>query len=51
MARTATSAFLFIYLRSPKRFEFETNLDEFYKKIYALPKREIAVEATAKRTK
>ena len=41
-----------LYEESPRcAGEFETKLDEFYKKICALPKREIAVEATAKRTK
>jgi coenzyme F420-reducing hydrogenase delta subunit len=41
-----------LYEESPRcAGDFETKLDEFYKKICALPKREVAVEATAKRTK
>jgi coenzyme F420-reducing hydrogenase delta subunit len=41
-----------LYEESPRcASEFETKLDEFYKKICALPKREVAMEATAKRTK
>jgi coenzyme F420-reducing hydrogenase delta subunit len=41
-----------LYEESPRcAGEFEAKLDEFYKKISALPKREVAVEATAKRTK
>jgi coenzyme F420-reducing hydrogenase delta subunit len=41
-----------LYEESPRcAGEFEAKLDEFYKKIYALPKREVAMEATAKRTK
>ncbi len=41
-----------LYEESPRcAGEFEAKLDEFYKKICGLPKREVAVEATAKRTK
>jgi len=41
-----------LYEESPRcAGEFEQKLDEFYKKISALPKREITVEATAKRIK
>jgi coenzyme F420-reducing hydrogenase delta subunit/ferredoxin len=41
-----------LYEESPRcSGEFEEKLDEFYKKICALPKREVAVEATAKCTK
>jgi coenzyme F420-reducing hydrogenase delta subunit len=41
-----------LYEESPRcAGEFEAKLDEFYKKISALPKREITVEAKAKRTK
>jgi coenzyme F420-reducing hydrogenase delta subunit/ferredoxin len=41
-----------LYEESPRcAGEFEQKLNEFYKKISALPKREVAVEATAKRTK
>ncbi len=41
-----------LYEESPRcAGEFEAKLDEFYKKISALPKREVAVEATGKRTK
>ncbi len=41
-----------LYEESPRcAGEFEQKLDEFYKKICSLPKREIAVEANAKRTK
>lgn len=41
-----------LYEESPRcAGEFEAKLDEFYKKICALPKKEVAVEATAKRTK
>lgn len=41
-----------LYEESPRcEGDFDAKLDAFYKKISALPKREIAVEATAKRTK
>jgi coenzyme F420-reducing hydrogenase delta subunit len=41
-----------LYEESPRcADEFEQKLDEFYKKISALPKREVTLEATAKRTK
>jgi len=41
-----------LYEESPRcAGEFEAKLDEFYKKICVLPKREVAMEATAKRTK
>jgi coenzyme F420-reducing hydrogenase delta subunit/ferredoxin len=41
-----------LYEESPRcAGEFEEKLNEFYKKICALPKREVAVEGTAKRTK
>jgi coenzyme F420-reducing hydrogenase delta subunit len=41
-----------IYEESPRcADEFNQKLDAFYKKIAALPKREITVEAEAKRTK
>jgi coenzyme F420-reducing hydrogenase delta subunit len=41
-----------LYEESPRcAGEFEQKLDEFYAKISALPKREVTVEATAKRTK
>jgi len=41
-----------LYEESPRcAGDFEQKLDEFYKKISALPKREVTVEATAKRTK
>jgi coenzyme F420-reducing hydrogenase delta subunit/ferredoxin len=41
-----------LYEESPRcADEFQTKLDEFYKKICALPKSEVNVEATAKRTK
>ena len=41
-----------LYEESPRcAGDFEQKLDEFYKKISALPKRELTVEATARRTK
>ena len=41
-----------LYEESPRcAGDFNAKLDEFYKKISALPKREVTVEATAKRTK
>jgi coenzyme F420-reducing hydrogenase delta subunit len=41
-----------LYEESPRcAGDFEQKLDTFYKKIAALPKREITVEAEAKRTK
>jgi coenzyme F420-reducing hydrogenase delta subunit len=41
-----------LYEESPRcAGEFEAKLDEFYKKISAIPKREVTVEATVKRTK
>jgi len=41
-----------VYEESPRcEGDFDAKLDAFYKKICALPKREMVVEATAKRTK
>jgi len=41
-----------LYEESPRCVgDFEQKLDEFYKKISALPEREVTVEATARRTK
>jgi len=41
-----------LYEESPRcKGDFDEKLDAFYKKISALPKREVVVEATAKRTK
>ncbi len=41
-----------LYEESPRcKGEFNEKLDAFYKKVSALPKRELSVEATAKRTK
>jgi hypothetical protein len=41
-----------LYEESPRcAGDFDAKLDAFYKKISSLPKREINVEATAKRTK
>jgi coenzyme F420-reducing hydrogenase delta subunit len=41
-----------LYEESPRcEGDFNAKLDAFYKKISELPKREVAVEATAKRTK
>ncbi len=41
-----------LYEESPRcAGDFQAKLDEFYKKISALPRREVTVEATAKRTK
>ncbi len=41
-----------LYEESPRcAGDFNAKLDEFYKKIYSLPKKEVTVEATAKRTK